>query len=164
MTSIERQATFVTNDSPIRIQSGQSLGFAGSTGAAIIVIDGSQFQTTPPEPSQNKTGEITMGRTEFYISIGGVALTAVIAACSSVWLISNHVSNSVGDARKELQSAINSSRQEVVSVITTIDNRNNDRFNRIENQFDKIDSKVDGNFRDTSKSLAEIKELISNKK
>ncbi|HHZ8506543.1 TPA: hypothetical protein ACWL6U_004093 [Morganella morganii] len=164
MTSMDRGVTFVTNDAPIRMQSGQPLGFAGSTGAAIIVIDGSQFQTTPSEPSQNKIGEIAMGRKEFYLGIAGVLLTVMVTVIGSSWAISNRVNDSVNDARKELQNSINANRQEILALINSIDSRNNDRFNRIDSQFDKlelridkVESKMDGYFNEVNKNLNEIK-------
>ncbi|UNH31662.1 hypothetical protein [Moellerella wisconsensis] len=163
MTSIERQATFVTNDAPIRVQSGQPIGFSGSHGAAIIVIDGSQFQSTPIEPNQNKIGGITMGRKEFYLSLAGIFLTII----GSVWIVSNRITDSVNDSRKELQSSINSNKQEIATTIDSMEKRVNDRFTRIDSQFekmesriDKAESKIDESLKETNKNINELKNLI----
>lgn len=129
------------------------------------------------EYNNGETAQDTKGRYMFSMTklqIVGLIMTVVAPICAGTWYLSNHISNSTNEVRKELQASMNANRQEMVSLINTIDNRNNDRFNRIDAQFDKLDtkfektnsridkveSKIDDNFKETNKNISDIKELI----
>ncbi|MEY0066824.1 hypothetical protein AB7W80_00235 [Providencia rettgeri] len=132
----------------------------------IIVVDNPYGKN---ENSQKANGGImfSMTKTQFAIAILGFIGAMVVTIGSIIWSLSNHISNSNNEVRKELQASIESSKQELTAAMTLMENRANDRFTRVDNLFDKMDSRIDGveskldeNFKETNKNISDIKELI----
>ncbi|MBT0375165.1 hypothetical protein ISO79_15695 [Morganella morganii subsp. morganii] len=132
----------------------------------IIVVDNPYGKH---ENYQKANGGImfSMTKTQFAITIFGFIGAMIVTTGSIIWSLSNHISNSNNEVRKELQASIESSKQGLTTAMTAMESRVNDRLTRADTQFDKmnsridrVESKLDENFKETNKNISDIKELI----
>lgn len=96
-----------------------------------------------PLPQNNEGGErmrnkSDVTRVEFWIGITLSMLTIIGVGCGTAWAISSAINDRIGDSRQEITGNIQSSRVEITTRI------------------DRLEDKMDSNFKETSMGLMKI--------
>ncbi|MEX6283066.1 hypothetical protein AB6F89_15510 [Providencia hangzhouensis] len=132
-----------------------------------VVIIESQYSNGEPAQSTKGIHMFSMTRMQLIGTVIGFFISLIGSIGGFSWYLSNHISNSSNEVRKELQESINMNRQELITALSVMESRSNDRFNRVDYQFDKIDAKfdkVESSFKETNSNLSEIKAMLSKQK
>ncbi|MFW7226911.1 MULTISPECIES: hypothetical protein [unclassified Serratia (in: enterobacteria)] len=84
-----------------------------------------------------------IGRLEFWLGLIGVIVSIVIAVAATSWTVSNRITDEMSQERQEINGSIQTSED------------------HLNGRIDKLDSKVDTGFKDTTSQLNDIKVMIA---
>ncbi|NUU68467.1 hypothetical protein HQN64_20490 [Enterobacteriaceae bacterium BIT-l23] len=87
----------------------------------------------------------TITRLEFWVGICASIVTIIGAGIVATWTISNSINDRVNDSRRELAGNIQNSKVEITTRI------------------DRLEDKIDSNYKETSSSLMKIQAILESK-
>lgn len=111
-----------------------------SNGQRFIIVDQEQARQAKGDTSMNSS---SIGRLEFWLGIAASIVGFVVIGCGATWTISSNINDKVNESRVEIANNIQVSKTELATRI------------------DKLETKVDAGFKDTTSGINDIKIILS---
>lgn len=116
----------------------------GNIGRDIPIFIARNVSNQSTEAESHMNGK-SLSRLEFWLGIGATIVGMFALVVGATWTISNNINEKINASRQELTGNIQSSRTEITGRI------------------DRLEAKIDSNYKDTSSSLFKIQAILEAK-